>query len=462
MFEAQEPMRKCANELDVESATYKALLESTRAIPWRIDWAAQQFTYIGPQIEELLGWRRESWLSVNDWAERIHPEDRDLIVGFCISQSLAGNDHEALYRALNADGGYVWIRDVVHVERKASDVVALIGFMLKIDDRESVSGVRLRTSAPVSEIRIGVNVQSPRLRSFPLAPGREVVSTDPLIGQLVHDRYRVEKRIGKGGMGVVYLAEHVLLRRKVALKTYHDRPDLSDEIVARFEREVLTAAAMAHEHIVGVTDVGQLLDGRWFIIMEYLDGYELAQAVQAAQRFEVVRALHVTMQLCDAITTVHQAGIVHRDLKPENVFLVERHGDPDFAKIIDFGVCKSLGRHWEGTHLTRTGAPVGTPQYMAPEQIEDPDGVDARTDVYAIGTILYYMLTGVAPFDDAAVPRVFMRICSEPAPSVRAVRPDVSPNLEAVIARALQRRPADRYQSSTELRAALEMVADCR
>lgn len=289
---------------------------------------------------------------------------------------------------------------------------------------------------------------------------RAVTARDPLIGRLLHDRYKVHKRIGKGGMGIVYLAEHVLLRRKVALKILGDRAFASDEMVARFHREATAAAAVGSEHIVDVTDMGMLEDGSFFIVLEYLEGAELALAIANDGPMPLGRAVHVISQLCDALTAVHSAGIVHRDLKPENLFLVSHEGETDFLKVLDFGVCKVFEDRTSGDRpLTRTGTSLGTPEFMAPEQIDGSEDADARADIYAAGAILYFALTGAAPFESASLPRLFMRVSSEPPPSLLALRPDLPPALDAVIKRALQKRPEDRYQSSAELRAALQPFA---
>jgi serine/threonine protein kinase len=283
---------------------------------------------------------------------------------------------------------------------------------------------------------------------------------DPLIGQVLHDRYRVERRIGKGGMGIVYLAEHVLLRRKVALKTLSERAFASEEMIARFHREATAAAAVGNEHVVGVTDMGQLEDGSYFVVLEYLDGVELGHAVAERGPFSVPRAARMVTQLCDALTAVHNAGIVHRDLKPENLFLVERNGDPDFLKVLDFGVCKVLDVLRSGERaLTDTGVSLGTPQFMAPEQIQDSATVDERTDIYAAGAILYFALTGRAAFEDSTLPRLLMRICSEPPPPIRLSRPELPLSLESVIARAMALDPAARFQTADALRDALEPFA---
>jgi len=283
---------------------------------------------------------------------------------------------------------------------------------------------------------------------------------DPLIGRVLHDRYRVEKRIGKGGMGIVYLAEHVLLRRKVALKTLSERAFASEELVARFHREATAAAAVGNEHVVGVTDMGQLEDGSFYVVLEYLEGIELGHAIAEQGHLSVPRAARLIIQLCEALTAVHAAGIVHRDLKPENLFLVERNGEPDFLKVLDFGVCKVLDAQRSGERsLTDTGVSLGTPQFMAPEQIQDSATVDERTDIYAAGAILFFALTGRAAFDAPSLPRLLMRICSEPPPPIRMSRPELPLPLEAVIARAMALDPADRFQTADALRDALEPFA---
>jgi len=293
-------------------------------------------------------------------------------------------------------------------------------------------------------------------------PAKQTTARDPLIGALLHERYRVRRRIGKGGMGVVYVAEHVLLRRDVAIKLLMPPACGSDELVERFQREALAAAAIGNEHVVGISDMGRLDDGSHFLALEYLEGIELANAVAEAGCLPIGRALRIVAQLCDALTAVHAAGIVHRDLKPENVFLVERDGSPDFVKVLDFGVCK-LREPQAGLdqHLTVTGNAVGTPPFMAPEQVEGLPDVDHRTDIYAVGAILFHALTGVPPFEAPSLPRLFMRICLEPPPSLSLLRPDVPEALAAVVDRALAKSPAERFQSSAELKQALSGFLDC-
>jgi serine/threonine protein kinase len=219
--------------------------------------------------------------------------------------------------------------------------------------------------------------------------------------------------------------------------------------------------------VVEVTDMGRLDDGTTFLVMEYLQGVELAEAVSSSGPFAPDRALKVACQLCDALTAVHETGIVHRDLKPENLFLIAHEGSADFVKVLDFGVCKLL----EGAPdladpdqppLTRTNASLGTPQYMAPEQFQNSAGVDHRADIHAVGAILYFMLTGRPPFDAPTMGQLFMRICVEPPPPLLALRPELPPALDAVLRRALSKQPDDRHESAAALKAALLPFADLR
>jgi serine/threonine protein kinase len=279
---------------------------------------------------------------------------------------------------------------------------------------------------------------------------------DPLLGRILEDRYHVLQCIGRGGMGAVYLAEHVLIRRKVAIKTLHAPLAASVESIGRFHREAVAAAGIGNEHVVDVTDMGQLENGAYYIVLEYLEGADLDWRVVHDGRLSVARSLRIVLQLCDALEAVHAAGIVHRDLKPENLFLVERGGNTDFLKVLDFGVCKFRDAGAAGDRrLTATGAAVGTPHYMAPEQIEGRTDIDQRADIYAVGGILHFALTGEPPFDAPTLPRLFMRICQDPPPHLRASRPEVSRRLERVVARALAKKAEERFADAGELRQAL-------
>ena len=289
---------------------------------------------------------------------------------------------------------------------------------------------------------------------------------DPLIGSVLHERYRLLRRIGRGGMGIVYLAEHVLIGRSYAVKVLSERANATDEMVARFHREALAAASVGSEHVVEVTDMGQLDDGSYFIVMEYLEGLELAKAVAADGAFDPGRAVRIVCQLCEALSAVHEKGIVHRDLKPENLFLVQQRGEGDFLKVLDFGVCKLLEgpaqRDSDLPALTRTNASLGTPQYMAPEQFHASARVDHRADIHAAAAVLYFMLTGKPPFDAPTLAQLAMRACVEPPPTLLAQRPELPAALDAVIQRAMAKHPDERYPSSAALREALLPFVELR
>jgi len=274
-----------------------------------------------------------------------------------------------------------------------------------------------------------------------------------LLGRVIEDRYRVCRRIGQGAMGVVYEALHLLINRKVALKTLAAHATLSPASVQRFRREAQAAAAVGNSHIVDVLDMGRIDEGTFYIVLEHLDGCDLGFALAVDGRFSVGRAVHILCQLCDALSAVHAAGIVHRDLKPENIFLIVRDGTRDFVKVLDFGVCKFDDR--DGGRLTQPGDTVGTPQFMAPEQIEGRRDLDHRVDIYALGALLYYLLTGRAPFDAPNLPRLFLKICSEPSPSILQVDPTLPSELDALVRRAMQKEPERRYKTCAELKAAL-------
>jgi len=279
---------------------------------------------------------------------------------------------------------------------------------------------------------------------------------DPLLGRVLDERYRVLRRIGKGGMGNVYLAEHVLIGRKVAIKTLHETL-CNPELIERFHREARAAAAIGNEHIVDVTDMGCLDSGAYYLVLEYLEGMDLGFRVASQGPLQVAAAVGITLQLCAALRAVHAAGIVHRDLKPDNLFLITRDGCPDFLKVLDFGVCKFReGEQWR--RLTATGVALGTPHYMAPEQVEGRNDVDRRADVYAVGGVLHFALTGSPPFDGPSMPSLFIQICEDPPRPVCSLRPEVPRELEQIVLRALSKRREDRYQDAAQLAAALRSV----
>jgi serine/threonine-protein kinase len=265
--------------------------------------------------------------------------------------------------------------------------------------------------------------------------------------------------IGSGGMGTVYLAEHILVRRKVALKLLHTALSARTEAVARFHREAVAAAAIGNPHIVDVLDMGRLDGTTHYIVMEHLDGPSLARVLEESYRLPIGRSLDIAIQMCDGLDAVHRAGIVHRDLKPENLVLLTRGAQRDFVKLLDFGICKVRNVALnDGELLTQTGVALGTPHFMAPEQVNAVSDVDARVDVYGIGAILYCMLTGAHPFEGRSVAQLFMRICNDAPRPLRSLRPAAPAELERILLRALAKDRDDRYESAAALREALSDV----
>jgi serine/threonine-protein kinase len=294
----------------------------------------------------------------------------------------------------------------------------------------------------------------------PTAPSPDGLPT--LVGQVVGERYRIVRRLGDGGMGTVYEAEHTLMHKRVALKVLHAEMSRMPEVVARFEREAMAAGHIDHPNVAAATDFGKMQDGAFYLVLEFVEGASLRDALGKG-RFQPSRALHIARQMASALGRAHGLGIVHRDLKPENVMLVSKDGDPDFVKVLDFGIAKvpvgalagpSSG---SGPVLTQLGMVYGTPEYMAPEQAMGQE-VDARADLYALGVILFEMLTGRRPFDnDNKVVLLGMHVTA-PVPRMSDLAPDadVPPGLEAVVSRLLAKDAAERFASARELTEALD------
>jgi serine/threonine-protein kinase len=283
---------------------------------------------------------------------------------------------------------------------------------------------------------------------------------DPRIGTLLADRYRIDALIGEGGMGKVYLAEHVLMRKRLAVKVLRRELTSVPEVVARFEREAMAAGNIEHPNVAGATDFGKLPDGAVFLVLEFVSGHSLREQI-ARGNFEVERALHITRQIAGALSAAHQQGIVHRDLKPENVMLVEKGGDPDFVKVLDFGIAKVPIGEVEaakgGSPITKAGMVFGTPEYMAPEQALGQN-VDGRADLYALGVILFEMLAGVRPFTSQSSVGILGQQLSKPPPTFAERAPGVlvPPATEQTVHKLLARESAERYQTAAELARAID------
>jgi eukaryotic-like serine/threonine-protein kinase len=261
-------------------------------------------------------------------------------------------------------------------------------------------------------------------------------------------------------MGSVYLAEHVVIEKKLVLKVL--APDLArrQDLVARFLQEARSASRIGHENVIDISDFGQSAEGYVYIAMEYLEGKDLGQVVRAEGALAWARVRDIVMQICRALRAAHEKNIVHRDMKPENIFLIHREGRPEFVKILDFGIAKIMGLDPNGPRLTRTGTVFGTPEYMAPEQAEGKEA-DYRADVYAVGCIAYHLMTGRTPFiADNFMAMLTKHMTEDPVPpSVR--RPDlaITPEMDALVCKALEKDRNKRYQNMAEF---LQAVSTCR
>ncbi len=273
---------------------------------------------------------------------------------------------------------------------------------------------------------------------------------DPLVGSQVGS-FRVVRLLGRGGMGTVYLAEHPVIGSRVAVKFLHESMASDPGVVARFYDEARAVNLIGHENIVGIYDLSVLPTGRYFFVMEYLEG-ETLQALRRTRSVPPRIAKEVLLQICDALQCAHDRGVVHRDMKPENVFLVRRREKSHFVKIVDFGIAKLRDAGRPGS--TAAGFIMGTPEYMAPEQCED-GAIDARTDVYAVGAMAFELVTGRLPFQGRSVPQLLLAHLREAPPRPSALAP-VHPALEQVILRALAKDPAARFPTMEAFAAALQ------
>lgn len=278
---------------------------------------------------------------------------------------------------------------------------------------------------------------------------------DPLIGRVLDGRYQVEQVLGEGGMGIVYRAVHTTLGKPLAIKVLRPEVSRNEEILARFKREAQSASSIGNQHIIDISDFGTMPDGSTYFVMEFLGGRNLTKAISEIP-FTPERVIRVAKQLCSALGAAHDIGVVHRDLKPDNVQLIDRGGEKDFVKVLDFGIAKVGGAN---SKLTQAGQVFGTPHYMSPEQCAGTN-VDLRTDIYALGVMLYEMTTGKVPFDaDNLMGILTKHLYENPIPPRDFDPPkDVPPALEAVIMKALSKKPETRYQSMAEMAADLDAI----
>jgi serine/threonine-protein kinase len=272
-------------------------------------------------------------------------------------------------------------------------------------------------------------------------------------GQVIGN-YRILSKIGTGGMGAVFLAEHPLIGKRVALKVIHRELAGNREVVQRFFQEARAVNTIGNEHIVEIHDFGVSPEGDHFFIMEYLDGRTLASVLAHEGRLPVLRALHIGAQLAVALGAAHACGVIHRDLKPDNIMLTLRLGDPDFVKVLDFGLAKMFAEH-ASTVKTAAGVLLGTPQYMSPEACESQRDLDHRTDIYAVGVLLFQMMTGTLPFSGASMGEVLVKQVTQLPPAPRALSPEIPPSVEQIVLRCLAKQPEARFSTMGALREAL-------
>ncbi len=281
---------------------------------------------------------------------------------------------------------------------------------------------------------------------------------DPLIGRLIDNKYEIQNRLGGGGMGVVYTARHALMNRTVAIKVLH--PHLAsgqdDEFFKRFLREAQTSSKLSHPNCITIFDFG--IDGEYpFLVMELKQGRSLKQLLKEHAPLSIQRTVNLLSQVCAGMEEAHHLGIVHRDIKPDNIIVTERGNGEEQAVVLDFGIAKIIGGSTEATSMTQTGGIIGTPQYMAPEQVLGKE-LDARCDVYALGVVLYEMLSGEVPFEaDSAMALMMKHLNQEPI-SIRKLNSElqIPKAVDKVLEKVLKKDPSERYESVRDFRRALE------
>jgi eukaryotic-like serine/threonine-protein kinase len=285
------------------------------------------------------------------------------------------------------------------------------------------------------------------------------------LGEIIADKYSIERVLGVGGMGIIVAARHLQLDRPVAIKFL--RPDVAalPEAEPRFAREAKAAARMQSEHVVGILDVGALPSGLPYMVMEFLEGKDLSALVKKQGRVPIPQAVEYILQACEALAEAHSLGIVHRDLKPSNICVTRRPDGTEFIKLLDFGIAKVAPppEALEQEHSLTTGnGLMGSPLYMSPDQLQNSRDIDGRTDIWSLGAILYKLVTGTPPFLADTVPQLCTMILTAPPQSIRAYVPDAPPEFEAVILKCLEKRPEERFQNVAQLALSLASFAPQR
>jgi len=281
-------------------------------------------------------------------------------------------------------------------------------------------------------------------------PLRSADPTKDLVGTVIADRYHIQKKLGEGGMGQVYLAEHVKMGRRCAIKIMSAGMINDPDAVSRFNREAANASRISHPNVCAIYDFGETKDGLIYLAMEFIEGRSLSDLLHETGPLPVPRAARILTQCADALQAAHDLGIVHRDLKPDNIMVITSRAK-DTVKVVDFGIAKATGADTGGQKVTRTGLVVGTPEYMSPEQLSG-DQVDGRSDQYSLALVFYRMITGSLPFKaDSAQETMVKRLTDDPAPLIQS-RPEghFPSGLQAIMDKALARWPSDRFASAAE------------
>ncbi|HEY3220690.1 MAG TPA: serine/threonine-protein kinase [Gemmatimonadales bacterium] len=277
---------------------------------------------------------------------------------------------------------------------------------------------------------------------------RSAAPASDLVGQVVADRYHVVKKLGEGGMGQVYLAEHVKMGRRSAIKVMNPAMVHDPDAVARFNREASNASRITHPNVCAIYDFGETPDGLIYLAMEFIEGEPLADLLEREGALPLPRAASIFLQTAEALQAAHDLGIVHRDLKPDNIMVSRRKGGGETVKVVDFGIAKAVGGDASGQKVTKTGLVIGTPEFMSPEQLSG-DAVDGRSDLYSLALVFYRMLIGKLPFEATSVQETMIKRLTDEPIALAAARPDLSfpVGLQPVLDTALARTPLERYQS---------------
>ena len=287
----------------------------------------------------------------------------------------------------------------------------------------------------------------------------ETAESDALLGRTLDGKYHIEAKIGEGGMGAVYRARHVLMDIPLAIKVLHPSLVSDATSVARFQREAQAMARIRHSNAIAVSDFGITDDQINYIVMELFEGESLRKVLEREKKLPYPTAIAIARQVCGALEAAHRSGVIHRDIKPENIFLAPQPDNSYFVKVIDFGIAKIVTDTTKGgPPLTRQGMIIGSPHYLSPEQCTGQE-LDARSDVYSLGIVLFEMLTGRVPFTALTPVAVALLHANEPPPSVRSLNPDIPEALDRLVLCALAKSKADRPASAQEFAAELERVA---